>query len=202
MTQQKRTPLRSTRTQVRSLALLSGLRIYCCHEQGCRSPTLLRRPLAVAVAQTGSCSYDLTPSLGTSTCCWFDPEKIFKEKNEKVCVILYKCGLLPLTKPPPAPATQIPSTWQLAGRSSGWPGSWAARAQGSGSSRRRQRCRRPCTGDRRGCRGPAERRVTSSDAKGQLTPGQELNAADATVHDHPGHSCMVTPTTAGRQQPP
>ena len=54
------------RTWVRSLALPSGLRIWCCHELWCKSQTQLRAGIAVAVVWDGSCSSDLTPSLGTS----------------------------------------------------------------------------------------------------------------------------------------
>ena len=48
--QQKRIWLVSVRTQIRSLALLSGLRIWHCHELWCRSQTWLRSNVAVAVA--------------------------------------------------------------------------------------------------------------------------------------------------------
>ena len=52
------------RTQVQSLALLIG--IWCCRELWCRSQTWLRSGIAAAVAQAGSYSSSLTPSLGTS----------------------------------------------------------------------------------------------------------------------------------------
>ena len=58
----------SMRTQVRSLAVLSGLRIQHCCELWRRSQMWLRSCVAVAVAQVGSCRSDLTPSLGTSIC--------------------------------------------------------------------------------------------------------------------------------------
>ena len=51
------------RMPVRSLALLSGLRIWRCYELWCRSQTLLGSCVAVTVAD--SCSSNLTPSLGT-----------------------------------------------------------------------------------------------------------------------------------------
>ena len=57
-----------TRTQVQSLALLSGLRICCGRELWCRSQTWLGSSIAVAVGQTCSYSSNLTPSLGTSIC--------------------------------------------------------------------------------------------------------------------------------------
>ena len=54
------TNLTSTvRTRVRSLAYLSGLRIWCCHELWCR----LQMQLGSGVGP--SYSSDLTPSLGT-----------------------------------------------------------------------------------------------------------------------------------------
>ena len=56
------------RTQVRSLALLSMLRIRHCHELWCRWQMWLGSRIAVAVVYAGSCSSNLTPSPGTSTC--------------------------------------------------------------------------------------------------------------------------------------
>ena len=65
------------RTQIRTLASLSGLRI----QLRCRSQMLLRSShIAVAVAQAGSCSSNLTSSLGTSTCHGRSPQKL-KEKK-------------------------------------------------------------------------------------------------------------------------
>ena len=43
-------PTRSMRVRVRSLALLSGLRIWHCSELWCRSQTQLRSRIAVALA--------------------------------------------------------------------------------------------------------------------------------------------------------
>ena len=54
---------------VRSLAPLSGLGVRHCCELWCRSQMWLRPPVAVAVAQAGSCNSNSTPSLGTSICC-------------------------------------------------------------------------------------------------------------------------------------
>ena len=62
------TQLVSTRTWVQSLTLLSGLRIWHCHELWCKSQMWLRSDVAVAVAMASSCSADSTPSLGTSKC--------------------------------------------------------------------------------------------------------------------------------------
>ena len=68
---------------VRSLALLSGSRIWCCCELWCRSQTRLRSCVAVAVAQAGRCSSDLTPRLGTSICHRCSPEKQKSKKPQK-----------------------------------------------------------------------------------------------------------------------
>ena len=54
----------------------------CC-ELWCRSQTLLRSHVAVALASAGSCSSDWTPSLGTSICCGYGPKKTKKKKLEK-----------------------------------------------------------------------------------------------------------------------
>ena len=56
------------RTQVRSLALLSVLRIQHCHELWCRLQMQLGSGVAVAVVYAGSYSSDSTPSMGTSIC--------------------------------------------------------------------------------------------------------------------------------------
>ena len=72
------------RMQVRSLASLSGLRIWRCHELWCRLRVWLRSD--VAVAQAGSYSSDGTPSLGTSICLGYGPKKGKKRnkiKNKK-----------------------------------------------------------------------------------------------------------------------
>ena len=71
----KRIQLGTMRLQVRSLALLSGLKIRCCHELWCRSQTRLGSWVAVALAQTDNYSSDLTPSLGTSICHVCGPRK-------------------------------------------------------------------------------------------------------------------------------
>ena len=64
------------RMQVGSLTSLSGLRIQHCLELQCNSQMQLASDVAVAVAQAGSCSSNLTPSLGASMCCTFSPGKI------------------------------------------------------------------------------------------------------------------------------
>ena len=66
--QQKRTQLVAMRMQVLSLAPLSGLRIWYCHELWCRLQIRLGSHISVAVVQASSCSSNSTPSLGTSIC--------------------------------------------------------------------------------------------------------------------------------------
>ena len=60
---------------VRSLALLSGLRIRRGCDLWCRAQTQLGSRVAEAVVCAGSCSIDLTPRLGTSICCGYGPKK-------------------------------------------------------------------------------------------------------------------------------
>ena len=63
------------RTGVRSLALLSGLRIRRCPELWCRSQTLLGSLVAVAVVKADGYSSHLTPILGASMYCGCSPKK-------------------------------------------------------------------------------------------------------------------------------
>ena len=69
------------RLKVRSLTLLSGLRIWPCHELWCRSQR--RLGFEVAVAKAGSYSSNLTYSLGTSICRRCGPTKTKDEKKKK-----------------------------------------------------------------------------------------------------------------------
>ena len=71
------------RIWVRSLSSLSRLRIWSCRELWCRSKTRLRSDVAMAVVQAGSCSSDLTASLGTSICLRCGPKKRKKEKRKE-----------------------------------------------------------------------------------------------------------------------
>ena len=73
--------LTSMRMQIWSLASLSGLRILHCLELWYRLQTWLWTGVAVAVVWVGSCSSNLTHSLGTFTCCGWGPRKKQKEKN-------------------------------------------------------------------------------------------------------------------------
>ena len=58
MAQWKQIQLVSMRMQVQSLALFSGLKIWCCLEVWCRLQMRLRSRIAVAVVQAGSYSSD------------------------------------------------------------------------------------------------------------------------------------------------
>ena len=73
--QWKRTRLVLMSLWVRSLASLSGSRIWCCRELHCRSQMWLGSRVAVAVTKGGSCSSDLTPS------CTYGPKNLKKEKK-------------------------------------------------------------------------------------------------------------------------
>ena len=70
----------TVRMWVRFLALLSGLRIWRCHEQWCRSQRLLGSCVAVAVVWARGYSCDSTPSLGTSI---FRAGETLNLKNKK-----------------------------------------------------------------------------------------------------------------------
>ena len=61
----------SVRMQVRSLALLSGLRIWPCHKPLCRSQMAARIQCGCGM----DCSSDPSPSLGTSICHGFSCKK-------------------------------------------------------------------------------------------------------------------------------
>ena len=71
------------RLQVRSLALLSGLRIQRCRELWCGSQTRLGSRVAEALAQASNYSSDSTPSLGTSICRKSGPRNSKKTKKKK-----------------------------------------------------------------------------------------------------------------------
>ena len=68
---------------VQSLALLSGLRIWCCHELWCRSKIRLGSWVASAVALAGRCSPDSSPSLGTYVWCRCSPKKTKKKGGKE-----------------------------------------------------------------------------------------------------------------------
>ena len=69
------------RLQVRSLALLGGLRIQHCRELWCRSQMRLRSCVAVAVVEAGSYNSNSPPCLGTTICPGCGPKKQEKNNN-------------------------------------------------------------------------------------------------------------------------
>jgi len=77
------TNLRTMRLQVRSLALLSGLRIQRCGELWCRSQTWLGSCIAVALTQASGYRSNWTPGLGTSIYHGSGPRKGKKKKKKK-----------------------------------------------------------------------------------------------------------------------
>ena len=81
--QWKRVQLGTMRLPVPSMAWISELRIWCCHELWCSLQKRLRSAIAVAMAQAGCCSSDSTPSLGTSICHRCSPQKIKKKKKKE-----------------------------------------------------------------------------------------------------------------------
>ena len=89
--QGNKTNLVSMRTWVQSLASLSGLRIWRCHELWFRPQMRLRSGVAVAVA--GCCSSDSIPSLETSVCLRCGSKKK-KETNKQT-----KNYFVPLSNP-------------------------------------------------------------------------------------------------------
>ena len=81
------------RILVGSLAFLSGLRIWHCHELCCRSQTWLISCVSVGVVWAGGYSSDSTPSLGTSIYHGCGPKKTKKtppnqNKQTKECKAL------------------------------------------------------------------------------------------------------------------
>ena len=84
--QRKQTQLLSMRTNVQSLAPLSRLRIWRCHELCCRLQMRLRSQVAVAVAVAvaSSCSSDSIPRLRTSICQGCSPKKDKTKEKKKI----------------------------------------------------------------------------------------------------------------------
>ena len=62
--------------------LAQWVMIRRCHELWCKLQTRLRSCVAVALVEASGYSSDLTPSLGTSMCCWCGPKKT-KSGSEK-----------------------------------------------------------------------------------------------------------------------
>ena len=93
--QWKRISLASLRMQFRSLALLTGLRIWCCCELRCRAQTWLGSSVVVASGHRS----DSTPSLETSIYCRCAPKKTKKNKKQKQKKTCFKpSSLLSLMK--------------------------------------------------------------------------------------------------------
>jgi len=103
------------RTQVPSLALLSGLRIWLCGKPWCRSQRQLKSRVAMAVA--GSCSSNSAPTLRTSICHRCGPTKVKKKRKKKSqCLMLaVKACSLDLTPWSPV-GTCWPVCWLVSGR--------------------------------------------------------------------------------------
>ena len=80
------------RMGVRSLASLSGLRIWCCCELQCRSQTGCGSLIAVAVVWANSSSSDSTPSLGTSACPRWVLKSKKKDKRKAIAVQTWQCS--------------------------------------------------------------------------------------------------------------
>ena len=66
--------------------LLSGLRIWYCHELCCRSQTRLGSHVAVTMVLAGGYSSDSTLSLGTSVCHKCSPKKKKEKKMFVICI--------------------------------------------------------------------------------------------------------------------
>ena len=87
MAQQKRIRLGTKRLRVQSLASLSGLRIWGCHELWCSLQMRLRSGVAVALTQAGCNSSNQTPSLGIPMCRGYGLQQT---KKKKMCRALSK----------------------------------------------------------------------------------------------------------------
>ena len=64
-------------------ASIPGLRIRHCPELWYRSQTRFGSCVAVAVAYADSCSFNSTPSLGTSICHGYSPERSLNKQTNK-----------------------------------------------------------------------------------------------------------------------
>ena len=65
-------------------------------ELWCRSQMWLGSQVAVVVVEVGSCSSDLTPSLGTSICCQCGPKKTHTHKvfPKGMLLLLFSCDTI------------------------------------------------------------------------------------------------------------
>ena len=78
----KRIRLGTTRLRIQTLASLSGLRIWRCHELWCWSQTRLRSGVAVAVVQAAATALIRPLAWETSGCRGYSPIKT-KDKRQK-----------------------------------------------------------------------------------------------------------------------
>ena len=92
--------LLSMRMRVRSLALLSGVRIRRCLELWCRSQMWLKSGVTVAGVQASGYSSDATPSLQTFICHGCSPKKtkknffVFKIKKTLIMQLRHVSSLI------------------------------------------------------------------------------------------------------------
>ena len=71
------------KTQVQSLASLSGLRIWHCCKLWCSLQTWFGSGIAMAVVEVSSYKSNLTPRLGSSICHGCNPKKKIKKKEKE-----------------------------------------------------------------------------------------------------------------------
>ena len=94
--------------QIRSLASLSGSRIWRCRELWCRLQMRLGSRAAVAVDEAGGCSSDWTPSLGTSICHRCGPKNNTKPtRSVQVLLVPAWVAASPQTLQPLSPSLLI-----------------------------------------------------------------------------------------------
>ena len=101
----------SMRMQIRSLASLSGSGFRCCHELWCRLQTWLGFLILWLWCRPASCSSDSAPSLGTSICHGWGPEKKKRKKKTNKNVPFQKNISYPCLEMPIFNATET-ENWQ------------------------------------------------------------------------------------------
>ena len=75
--------------------MVQGVKDPACHKVWCRLQMWLRSGAAVAMAVADSCSSELTPSLGTSICCRYDPKRKAKQSKNRNRSQAWGVDLLP-----------------------------------------------------------------------------------------------------------
>ena len=105
------------RVQVQSLASISGLRNWHCHELWCRLQMCLGSHIALAVVSAGGYSSDLTPSLGSSICHRCSPKRTKKRRvrivSSKWSLPAHPCGYQgPWQMPPTKTEGMEHCTWK------------------------------------------------------------------------------------------